>query len=175
MIIGIPNVGKSSLINAVRSRHLGRGGGAPVGAAPGITRSVMHKIKVCENPLVYVLDTPGILNPTISSMEVGLKIALCNTIQTHGVSDEILADYLLFWLNKEGLFNYVDLLKLDRECDNILEVLAHISMKSGKVLRLRDTNNQYIIKPDFKWAADYFIKCFREGGLGRILLDQDVL
>lgn len=175
MIIGIPNVGKSSLINAVRIRHLGKGGGAPVGAAPGITRSVMHKIKVCQDPLVYVLDTPGILNPSISSMEVGLKIALCNTIQTHGISDEILADYLLFWLNKEGIFHYVDLFKLDNASDNILEVLAHISMTNRKVLRMRDTNNQYIIKPDFKWAADYFIKSFRQGDLGKILLDQDCL
>lgn len=175
MIIGIPNVGKSSLINAVRTRHFGKGGAAPVGSAPGITRSVMFKIKLSEKPLVYVLDTPGILNPTISNIEVGMKIALCNTIQTHGVGDEVLADYLLFWLNKEGLFNYVDLFKLNSANDNILEVLAHISMQKQKFLRIRDINNQYVFKPNFKWAAEYFINSFREGDLGKILLDQDIL
>ncbi|KAF2900374.1 hypothetical protein ILUMI_05797 [Ignelater luminosus] len=83
MIIGIPNVGKSSLVNSLRNRFLRKASAAPVGAVPGITRSVMNKIKMCEKPLFYMLDTPGILTPTIASTDVGLKLALCATIQDH--------------------------------------------------------------------------------------------
>lgn len=46
MVIGIPNVGKSSLINALRAKHLGRSKATPVGNIPGITQSVLEKIKV---------------------------------------------------------------------------------------------------------------------------------
>ena len=46
MVIGIPNVGKSSLINALRAKHLRRRKATRVGAVPGITQSVMEKIKV---------------------------------------------------------------------------------------------------------------------------------
>lgn len=46
LIIGVPNVGKSSMINRLRVQHLGKGGAAPVGALAGKTRSLMNKIKV---------------------------------------------------------------------------------------------------------------------------------
>ncbi|KAK7073248.1 Mitochondrial GTPase [Halocaridina rubra] len=45
MIIGVPNVGKSSLINALRAKHLRRGKATPVGGIPGITQSVLERIK----------------------------------------------------------------------------------------------------------------------------------
>ena len=48
MVIGIPNVGKSSLINGLRSANLKKQKAAPVGKVPGITRTIMEKIKVCS-------------------------------------------------------------------------------------------------------------------------------
>ena len=66
MIIGIPNVGKSSLINHIRSGNLRIEGNAlRVGNKPGVTRTLENKVKVSENPLVYLLDTPGIMMPNI--------------------------------------------------------------------------------------------------------------
>uniref|UniRef100_A0A8C9DP03 Mitochondrial ribosome associated GTPase 1 n=1 Tax=Prolemur simus TaxID=1328070 RepID=A0A8C9DP03_PROSS len=76
MVIGVPNVGKSSLINSLRRQHLRKGKAARVGGEPGITRAVMSRIQVCEQPLVFLLDTPGVLAPRIESVETGLKLAL---------------------------------------------------------------------------------------------------
>lgn len=175
MIIGIPNVGKSSLVNSLRAKHLKKGKASQVGASPGITRSVLNKIKMSENPLFYMLDTPGILTPKIGDIETGLKLALCGTITDHLVGETIIADYLLFWLNNQGHFDYVDYFKMEKPCDNILEVLAHISKQHNKILRLRNQLNEYIIKPNLDAAAQIMLKAFRDGNLGKHMLDEDLL
>uniref|UniRef100_A0A8D2A7A8 Mitochondrial ribosome associated GTPase 1 n=1 Tax=Sus scrofa TaxID=9823 RepID=A0A8D2A7A8_PIG len=77
MVIGVPNVGKSSLINALRRQHLRKGKATKVGGEPGITRAVMSRVQVCERPLMFLLDTPGVLAPRIQNVETGLKLALC--------------------------------------------------------------------------------------------------
>jgi ribosome biogenesis GTPase A len=58
------------------------GKAAAVGATAGITRSVQNRIKVSENPLVYLLDTPGILTPSVPDIETGLRLALCGKLCT---------------------------------------------------------------------------------------------
>ncbi|XP_044265850.1 mitochondrial GTPase 1 [Tribolium madens] len=175
MIIGVPNVGKSSLINALRVRNLHKGGASPVGAAPGITRSVLTRIKMSEDPLCYMLDTPGILTPKIESTEVGLKLALCATIQDHLIGETVIADYLLFWLNKNGHYNYVTFFGLEKATDDILEVLTQISIKHRKMLKLRDNSNNYIYRPDLDHGAKIMLQAFRSGALGKIMLDADLL
>ena len=66
MIIGVPNVGKSSLINHIRKGNLRiKNNALRVGNKPGVTRALENKVKVSENPLVYLLDTPGIMMPNI--------------------------------------------------------------------------------------------------------------
>nr|XP_036867237.1 mitochondrial ribosome-associated GTPase 1 isoform X3 [Manis javanica] len=77
LVVGVPNVGKSSLINSLRRQHLKKGKATRVGGEPGITRAVMSRIQVCERPLTFLLDTPGVLAPRIESVETGLKLALC--------------------------------------------------------------------------------------------------
>ena len=59
MIIGVPNVGKSSLINMLRSNHMNIRHALPVGAVAGITRSVMTKIRINNDPKIFMFDTPG--------------------------------------------------------------------------------------------------------------------
>ncbi|XP_063819484.1 mitochondrial ribosome-associated GTPase 1 isoform X2 [Pseudophryne corroboree] len=100
MVTGIPNVGKSSLINALRRMHLKKGKASKVGGEPGITRSVLCRIQMSENPLIYLLDTPGVLSPRIESVETGMKLALCGTILDHLVGEDLIADYLLYTLNE---------------------------------------------------------------------------
>lgn len=175
MIIGVPNVGKSSLINALRVRNLRKGNASHVGAVPGITRSVLNKIKISEKPLVYMLDTPGILTPNVPNTEVGLKLALCATIQDHLVGECVIADYLLFWLNKNQHFQYVDYFSLKEASDNILDVLTQISIDKKKMLKIRDTQNDYVYRPDLDYAAKLMIKAFRSGDLGKLVLDEDLL
>ncbi|XP_078461686.1 mitochondrial ribosome-associated GTPase 1 isoform X2 [Lampetra planeri] len=104
MVIGIPNVGKSSFINALRRRHLKRGKASKVGGEPGITKAVLTRIQVCQQPQIYLLDTPGVMSPRIKNVEVGMKLALCGTILDHLVGEDAIADYLLFSLNKHQLF-----------------------------------------------------------------------
>ncbi|XP_023019929.1 mitochondrial GTPase 1 [Leptinotarsa decemlineata] len=175
MIIGVPNVGKSSLTNALRVKYLGKGNATSVGSNPGITRSVLHRIKMCEKPLFYMLDTPGILTPNIGNIEIGLKLALCATITDHLVGETIMADYLLYWLNKHSYFDYVKYFNADKPMDNILELLSHISKINNKTLKIRNHLNVYVIKPDFDLAAKIMLKAFRNGDLGRVVLDEDLI
>lgn len=174
MIIGVPNVGKSSLINCLRNYHLKKANATSVGATPGVTRSVLNRIKMSEDPLVYLYDTPGILTPNITNIENGLKLALCNTLQDHLVGEIVIADYLLYWLNKHSKFTYVKTFGLDKPTDEIGEVLAHLSVKLNRTLKIKQ-NNDYVIKPDFKSAADYMLRSFRNGDLGKNMLDRDVI
>lgn len=175
MIIGIPNVGKSSLINALRNRFLGKSKATHVGAVPGITRSVLMKIKISQDPLFYMLDTPGILTPKIPTTEVGLRLALCATIQDSIVGENIIADYLLFWLNLHEEFKYVDVFQLEKPTDDIADVLSQIAMKQKKFLKIRDSLGDYLHRPDLDWAAKTMLKKFRNGELGKIMLDLDLL
>lgn len=175
MIIGVPNVGKSSLINSLRARHLHKGKASAVGSTPGITRSVLQRIKMCDTPLFYMLDTPGILTPNINDIETGLKLALCATIQDHLVGETIIADYLLFWLNTHNHFEYVDYFKMDKPCDDILEVLAHICKLYKKVLRIRNHLNEYVFRPHLDAGAQIMLKSFRDCSLGKYMLDESFL
>lgn len=175
MVIGIPNVGKSSLINTLRNIHLKKANASQVGAVPGVTKSVLHKIKLSEKPLFYMLDTPGILAPSIPNTEVGLKLALCATIHDHLVGENIIADFLLYTLNKLKRFEYVKYFKLKEATDNILEVLTQICMNEKKLIKLKDVTGSYVHRPDFDLAAKIMLKAFRNRELGKIMLDEDML
>ncbi|CAD6217249.1 GSCOCG00004747001-RA-CDS [Cotesia congregata] len=175
MIIGVPNVGKSSLINRLRNKYLNKKNATAVGAVPGITRSVLTRIKISEKPPVFVLDTPGILTPYVRDVLSGLKLSLVGCLQDHLVGQEIIADFLLFWLNKQKKFEYVNQLKLSQPNDNILEVLTEIAMNLNRTKRIRNFDGQRIIRPDYIFAAEHFIKTFRNGELGPVCLDDDIV
>ncbi|XP_073974220.1 mitochondrial GTPase 1 [Rhodnius prolixus] len=172
MIIGVPNVGKSSLINILRNKYLNKANASPVGAIAGITKSIMTKIKVCQKPLVYLLDTPGILNPSIRDWEEGLKLASVSTMQDHLVGPQIIADFLLFWLNKNNNFSYVNYLGLREPSDVITEVLTLTAVNLNKTVKIRSVEQGYIkVQPDLDAAAYHFISAFRRGEFGKVMLD----
>lgn len=175
MVIGIPNVGKSSLINKLRSKYMKKGKAAKVGAIPGITRHVMERIQICEDPLIYLLDTPGVLMPNIINVEVGLRLALCATIHDHMVGVDIIADYLLFRLNKLGNFRYVEQLGIKEPSDNIHEVLLQIAINGNMTRLMRTDDGRTAQRPDFNAAASSMIRRFREGQFGKVMLDTDLL
>ncbi|XP_063047926.1 mitochondrial ribosome-associated GTPase 1 [Engraulis encrasicolus] len=174
MVIGVPNVGKSSFINALRRTNLKKGKASRVGAEPGITKAVLTKIQVCERPVMHLLDTPGVLSPRIESVETGMKLALCGTILDHLVGEDVIADYLLFTLNRLERFSYVEKYSLPEPSDNIEEVLKHIAVKLGKTQRVKaitGIGNITIKVPNYTAAAYDFIRAFRKGELGKVILD----
>ncbi|XP_046665635.1 mitochondrial GTPase 1 [Homalodisca vitripennis] len=173
MVIGVPNVGKSSLINTLRNKNLLKKNAAHVGAVPGITRSVGEKIKISDDPLIYVLDTPGILSPKVPSVDVGMKLALCATIPDKEVGIELIADYLLFWLNKHSHFGYTDFLGIDNPSDNISEALSVFAMKNNFTMKVLDCEGKRVLKPNLNLAAVRFVDAFRRGIFGKFTLDID--
>lgn len=173
MIIGVPNVGKSSLINRLRNIHLKKAKAAHVGPIAGITRSVMNRIKINQTPPIYLLDTPGILPPNIKDIYSGLKLALVGCSQDHLIGPELLSDYLLFWLNKNHRFEYVEKLGLQGPTDDVIELLIQIAVKEKKLIKKRNYDGKLEPKPDLFHAAECFLKSFRSGELGYYCLDQE--
>lgn len=174
MIIGVPNVGKSSLINVLRNRHLKKKAVSLVGGIAGVTRSVMEKVKISEDPLMYMIDTPGILEPKISDDEMGMKLALVGCLPDHLVGEDLIADYLLYWLNKNGRFEYVPIMGLDQPSDNISEVLVACANKLGVQRKIKRTDGQIIIMPDILHSSRHFIQLFRTKVFGAINLDKEI-
>lgn len=174
MVIGVPNVGKSSLINRLRNIHLKKAKAAKVGPKAGCTRSLMNRIKINQEPLVYLYDTPGILPPNIPDPMTGLKLALAGCSADHLVGPEFLADFLLFYLNKSRRFEYVEKLGLVGPTDDYMEVLIQLALKAKKMKKIK-MNNDYLFRPDTFYGAEKFINAFRNGELGLYCLDQDIL
>ncbi|XP_037026318.1 mitochondrial GTPase 1 [Bradysia coprophila] len=172
MVIGVPNVGKSSLINVLRNRHLRAESATRVGAVAGITRSVLNKIKMSEDPLMYLLDTPGILTPNVKDVETGMKLALCSCLQDHLVGPQLIADYMLYWLNRNQEFEYVDRVGLSNPTDNIVEVLVSCAKMFNKYRKVKMFEAETLLKPDLDSAAHLFLKMFRLGDLGHFNLDN---
>lgn len=170
MVTGVPNVGKSSLINAMRRHNVKKGKAARVGKLPGVTKSVMNRILVSTNPTVWLLDTPGILTPYVKDTETGMKLAMCGTLLDYMVGDEIIADYLLYTLNQQERFRYCDVFNLKEPCDHIFELLAHIARLHGKTHRVKAHDGSLPMRWNTHEAAVIFLRRFREGTLGPITL-----
>lgn len=86
MVIGVPNVGKSSLINALRSLHMGKKHSLAVAPIAGVTKALHERMRISKSPAVYLFDTPGIMSANIQSMESGMRLAACGTISVILVS-----------------------------------------------------------------------------------------
>lgn len=107
MVVGVPNVGKSALINSIHQisstrfpvqQKMKR---ATVGPLPGVTQDIAG-YKIAHQPSIYVLDTPGVLVPSIPDIETGLKLAAAGSVKDSAVGEERIAQYLLALLNIRG-------------------------------------------------------------------------
>jgi len=176
IILGIPNVGKSSIINALRNMHLKKKSSAEVAPKPGVTRHVMDEMLVNYNPRAYIKDTPGILTPRIESVEAAYKLSLANVLTSEHLNADAVADYLLFWLNKRGRHEYVSALDLDEPTDDFMKLLKAICFKKGFTENRRDLrtgrNRRF---PAYNRAVDVFVNTWRKGGMGCCLLDDEKL
>lgn len=105
LVGGIPNVGKSTIINAVRKKdesvNHSKKSGARTGGVPCVTKSITG-FKIISDPPTFMMDSPGIIIPKIKEdSEDGLKLAVCANIRDGILEHELVCDYLLYKLNKE--------------------------------------------------------------------------
>ncbi|XP_071604959.1 mitochondrial ribosome-associated GTPase 1 isoform X2 [Heliangelus exortis] len=150
------------------------GKATPVGGEPGVTKAVLTKIQVCEKPLMYIVDTPGVLPPKLGDVETGMKLALCGAIHDHLVGQDVMADYLLYALNKQQQFGYVERYGLAEACDDIEQVLRSLALAQRQVQKVKlltGTGNVNVTVPNYTSAAYKFLRDFRTGLLGRVTLD----
>ncbi|KAK3837155.1 MAG: P-loop containing nucleoside triphosphate hydrolase protein [Linnemannia elongata] len=164
MVVGMPNVGKSSLINSLRRIGVKKGKAAPTGAIPGITRTVAGTIKVLESPKVYLIDTPGVMIPHIPDPVSAIKVALTGAISDHLSDEEVIADYLLFQLNQAQDYSYVKLYNIKEPTDDIKVFLPQVAKYIGALKKGGEYN--------LPAAAQFLVKQYRLGKLGRFTLDD---
>lgn len=156
MIVGVPNVGKSSLINRMTGRK-----SAKTGDRPGVTKG---KQWLSLPNGMQLLDTPGILWPKFEDPKVGLDLAFCGSIK-----DEILdvAD-LALELIKVLQERYPEFLcgryKLEEVCETPLETMEAIAMKRGFILPGK--------RIDYERCAKTVLDEFRSGTIGNITLEK---
>ena len=148
MIVGIPNVGKSTLINRLAKKNI-----AKTGNTPGVTKA-QQWIKVGKE--LELLDTPGILWPKFEDQEVGLKLALTGAIKDavlnledvalYGIKflEEHYPDRLKEWLKVEGEFpqETVEIFNLIGEKKSLLMGNREIDYDKVTDLIIRDIRNE---------------------------------
>jgi len=105
MIGGVPNVGKSTIINSLRRRdndisnNKSKKSGAKTGGVPCVTKSISG-FKVINDPPIFIVDTPGIIIPKIANSIDSLKLCACHAIRDGIEEPEVVVDYVLYQLNK---------------------------------------------------------------------------
>lgn len=184
MIIGVPNTGKSTVINALRGRGRNRSNKrdklrsnvASTGARPGVTRQV-STIQFSFNPPAYLVDTPGMLSPRLQNDLGGYKLALTGAVKDAVVDPVALADYLLYKLNLAEERAYVKLFGLPAPTDDILELLDAVARRVGIFRRTgrKDAGpgeRKSGTAPDHFNAAMHLIQLYRKAALARFVLDD---
>ena len=190
MVVGIPNVGKSTFINSIAKRNT-----AKVGNKPGVTKQKQW-IKVTND--IELMDTPGMLWPKFENNELAMHLAFVGTIGDNAIDKEEIAYYLLKYLIKNypqkliERFN-VEVYKTNDDKEEIVnddnkeidvpisnngksssnidkkepketeEVLEEIARKRGALLPGGNINMQKI--------SDIILNEFQSGKLGRITIE----
>ena len=168
MIVGIPNVGKSSFINRIAKKN-----SAKVGNKPGVTK---QKQWIRINEQIELMDTPGVLWPKFESQEVALNLSFTGTIKDDILEITEIAYCLTKFLLENYRNNLLERYSLDEnmvknileqektENENIYEIMQLIGRRRGAIIaggNIDDEKTSKIILDDF-----------RSGKLGRITLEK---
>lgn len=155
MVVGIPNVGKSTFINTYAGKAC-----AKTGNKPGVTKG---KQWIRLNKNVELLDTPGILWPKFEDQQVGLRLALIGSIKDEILNTDELALELLKLLMTEYPQAVAERYEIKETADPV-KVLELIAEKRN----CRSRGNEL----DFSKAAALVIDEFRSGKIGRFTIEQ---
>ena len=166
MIIGIPNVGKSSLINRLVNKKT-----AEVGNRPGVTKQKQW-VRIGQN--IELLDTPGVLWPKFEDEKVALNLAYVGSIKDEVMPKTDVAYQLLKLLYKEYKDEIILKYKLTEDDENsiitqdgkndILKLMDIIALKRGAIVSGGEI--------DYEKVANIILNDFRTGKIGRITLEQ---
>lgn len=155
MVVGIPNVGKSTFINAYAGRNC-----AKTGNKPGVTKG---KQWIRLNKTLELLDTPGILWPKFDDQQIGMNLAFIGSMNDNILDVTELA-YQLIKMLKTLYPNVIKERYNIKGHDDSLEVMYQIAEVRGCKLK----GNQ----PDLEKTGKIVLDDFRSGKLGRITLDR---
>ncbi len=175
MVLGVPNVGKSTFINKLAKRSV-----AKVGNKPGVTKGKQW-IKIEEN--IELMDTPGMLWPKLDDDVLAMHLAYLNTIGQNAIDNEEIAYSLLKYLidnYKDKIEKRYDIIvdednrnlidkaneeeKNYEQFDKILAVRDKIARKKGAILSGGRINEQKV--------SDMILMDFQSGKLGRISIEK---
>ncbi len=153
VVVGLPNVGKSSIIN-----KLTKSSKTKTGAKAGVTRQQQW---VRINPNIDLLDTPGIIPMKQEDQERAKKLAFVNSVSENAYSPEIVGKELLALINENEKYRAKFKEYYNVENDLTLENIANARnwIVSGG-------------EPDIERTAQYLLRDFRDGKIGKFILDK---
>lgn len=156
MVVGIPNVGKSSFINKMAKNNI-----AKIGNKPGVTKS---KQWIKTDIGIELMDTPGILWPKFKDENVGIDLAFTGAIKDEILDTEELALKLVEFLQKNYSEKIKQRYKLEEIYENPLENMENIARKRGALLKGGEI--------DYNRVSIMLLDEFRDGKLGNISLER---
>ncbi|WP_227395552.1 ribosome biogenesis GTPase YlqF [Jeotgalibacillus aurantiacus] len=159
MIVGIPNVGKSTLINRLAKKNI-----AQTGNRPGVTKA-QQWIKAGKE--MELLDTPGILWPKFEDQQVGYKLALTGAIKDTILNLQDIALYALRFLETYYPERLKERYQMDVIHEDAAELFNHIGKKRGCLMAGGEV--------DYDKTADLIVRDIRNTQFGPITFDLEAL
>ena len=156
MIVGVPNVGKSSLINRMTGKK-----SAQTGDRPGVTKGKQW-LKLQNG--MQLLDTPGILWPKFEDPKAGMNLAFCGSIKDEILDIPTLGMELISVLAESYPQLLAERYKLDGIAETPLENMENMALKRGCILPGK--------RIDYERIGKLVLDEFRSGKIGRITLEQ---
>jgi len=155
MVVGIPNVGKSTFINAYAGKACTK-----TGNKPGVTKG---KQWIRLNKNLELLDTPGVLWPKFEDKRVGLHLAMIGSINDEILAMDELAVEIINFLKKNYPGRITERYQVTEEND-AREIMTAIAFKRGCLIKGGEA--------DWKKASQIIVEEFRSGKNGRITIER---